>query len=126
MQSPHGALFIPAIPDVSIYRDDDLSLHGGNLNVAFVVTRIGDVSQDITVSYSVKDLASERSDDKSFTGTVTIPGGKSRAEFNVPVTSIFEFVEDGATQSAIVTLEPGEGYNVVHPATATVDLRKEF
>jgi len=126
MTSPHGALFIPAIPDVSIYRDDDLSLHGGNLNVAFVVTRVGDVSQSIKVNYSVKDLASERNDDKSFTGTVTIPAGKSRAEFNVPVTSIVELIEDGVTQSAIVTLEPGQGYNVVRPATATVDLRKDF
>jgi hypothetical protein len=126
MQSPHGALFIPAIPDVSIYRDDDLSLHGGNLNVAFVMTRFGDVSQDVTVNYSVKDLASERNDDKSFTGTVTIPAGKSRAEFNVPVTSIMELIEDGVTQSAIVTLEPGNGYNVVRPATATLNLRKQL
>jgi len=97
MQSPHGAFFIPAIPDVSIYRDDDLSVHGHNLSVSasFVVTRVGDVSNDIEVSYSVKDLASERNDDKSFTATVTIPAGKSRAEFSVPITSIFGLIEDG-------------------------------
>jgi hypothetical protein len=126
MQSPHGALFIPAIPDVSIYRDDNLSFQGPNLEVAFEVTRVGDVSKNIKVSYSVKDLASELNDDKSFTGTVTIPAGKSRAEFSVPITSISELIEDFFTQSATVTLEPGEGYNVVSPATATVSLKKPF
>ena len=126
MQSPHGAFFIPAIPDVSIYRDDDLSFQGQNLKVSFVVTRVGDVSNDIKVEYSVKDLASERNDDKSFTGAVTIPAGKSHAEFSVPITSIYELWEDGVTQSATVTLEPGKGYNVVHPATATVSLKKDF
>jgi hypothetical protein len=126
MKSPHGALFIPAISEVSIYRDDDLSFRGQNLTVRFVVVRVGDVSNDIKVNYSVKDLASERNDDRSFTGTVTIPAGKSRAEFNVPITSIFELVEDGVTQSASVTLEPGQGYNVVRPATATVNLAHDF
>jgi hypothetical protein len=111
---------------VSICRDDDLSLHGHTLSASFVVSRVGDVSNDIEVKYSVKDLASERNDDKSFTGTVTIPAGKSRAEFSVPITSIFELIEDGVTQSATVTLEPGTGYNLVRPATATVSLKKDF
>jgi hypothetical protein len=126
MKTPHGALFIPAIPDVSIYRDDDLSLQGQNLKVAFVAIRVGDVSQAVEVNYSVKDLASERNDDRSFTGTVTIQAGKSRAEFSVPITTFFELSEDGVTQSATVTLETGKGYNVVNPATATVNLRKDF
>jgi hypothetical protein len=56
------------------------------------------------------------------TGTMTIPIGKSRAEFNVPVTALIKVVEDGLTQSAIVTFEPGTGYNVGRPSTATVDL----
>ncbi|MBV8416556.1 MAG: hypothetical protein JO251_15215 [Verrucomicrobia bacterium] len=60
------------------------------------------------------------------TGTTTIPIDKSRAELNVPVTSLIELVEDGVTQSAIITLEPGKGYNVVRPTTDTVDLRKEL
>ena len=99
-QSPHGAFFVPAIPDVSIYRDDDLSFQGQNLKVSFVVTRVGDVSNDIKVEYSVKDLASERNDDKSFTGAVTIPAGKSDAEFSVPITSIYELCEDGGLSGA--------------------------
>jgi hypothetical protein len=126
MKSPHGAFFIPAIPEVSIFRDDDLSFNGGSLTAKFVVTRNGDISNDVVVNYSVKDLASEQNDDKIFTRTVTIPAGKSHAEFTVPVTSIFELFEDGITQSAIVTLEPGEGYNVARPATATVNLKRDF
>ena len=50
-------------------------LNGLN-EVRFVAkTRVGDVSNDIKVEYSVKDLASERNDNKSFTGAVTIPAG---------------------------------------------------
>jgi hypothetical protein len=126
MQSPHGAFFIPAIPDVRLFRDGDISLHGGSLTAKFVVTRNGDFSNDVVVNYSVKDLSSEQNDDKVFTKTVTIPASKSDAEFTVPVTSILELFEDGITQSAIVKLEPGEGYNVVQPATATVNLKKDF
>ena len=47
MQSPHGAFFIPAIPEVSIFRDDDLSFNGGSLTAKFVVTRNGDISKDV-------------------------------------------------------------------------------
>ena len=126
MQSPHGAFFIPAIPDVRLFRDGDISLNGGSLTAKFVVTRNGDFSNDVVVNYSVKDLSSEQNDDKVFTKTVTIPASKSDAEFTVPVTSILELFEDGITQSAIVKLEPGEGYNVVQPATATVNLKKDF
>jgi hypothetical protein len=96
------------------------------LKVAFVVTRVRDLSNDIEVKYSVKNLASERNDDKSFTGTVTIPAGKSHAEFSVPITTVFELIEDGVTQSVTVTLEPGNEYNVVRPATATVNFKKDF
>ncbi len=126
MQSPHGAFFIPAIPEVRICRDGEISLNRGDLTAKFVVTRDGDFSSDVVVNYSVKDLSSEPNDDKILTKTVTIPAGKSHAEFTVPVTSILELFEDGLTQSAIVTLEPGEGYNVVRPATASVKLKQDF
>jgi hypothetical protein len=123
MQTPHGALFVSALSDVSIFRSDDLSLQGQNVDVTFKVERTGDVSKEIEVKYVVKDLASEKGDDRQFTGSVEIQAGKFSAEFRVPVTSIREIFEDGITQEATVILEPGQGYNVVKPATATIKLK---
>ena len=123
MMSPHGALFVSAVSDVSIFRSDDLSFQGQNLDVAFKVERTGDVSKEILVKYVVKDLSSEKADDRTFTGSVQIEPGKSSAEFRVPITNLREIGEDGLTQEATVILEAGKGYNVVNPATATIKLK---
>jgi hypothetical protein len=122
MQTPHGALFVSAVSDVSIFRSDDLSLQGQNvLDVAFKVERTGDVSKEIQVNYVVKDLSSD--DKRTFPGSVQIAPGKSSAEFRVPIGNLLEIVEDRVTQEATVILEPGTGYNVVNPATATIKLK---
>jgi hypothetical protein len=124
MMTPHGALFISAISDVSIFRSNDLSLAGGQtLDVTFKVERSGDVSKGIHVKYVVKDLGSEKNDDQRFTGTVEIEPGKSEAEFRLPIATFGEIAEDGVTQEVTVILQPGEGYNVVKPATATIKLK---
>jgi len=123
MMSPHGALFVSAVSDVSIFRSDDLSFQGQNLDVAFKVERTGDVSKEILVKYVVKDLSSEKADDRTFTGSVQIEPGKSSAEFRVPITNLREIGEDGLTQEATVILEAGKGYNVANPATATIKLK---
>ena len=67
MKSPHGALFVSALSDVSVFRSDDLSFQGQNVDVAFKIERTGDLSKEIEVKYVVKDLASEKSDDTTFT-----------------------------------------------------------
>jgi hypothetical protein len=124
MMTPHGALFVSAISDVSIFRSDDLSLVAHQtLDVTFKVERTGNVSKEIHVKYVVKDLGSEKNDDQQFTGTVEIEPGKSEAEFRLPIATFGEIAEDGVTQEVTVILQPGEGYNVVKPATATIKLK---
>jgi hypothetical protein len=123
MKSPHGALFVSALSDVSVFRSDDLSFQGQNVDVAFKIERTGDLSKEIEVKYVVKDLASEKNDDRTFTGSVRIGPGKSSAEFRVPITKFSEILEDGLTQEATVILQPGNGYNVVDPATAAIKLK---
>jgi hypothetical protein len=123
MKSPHGALFVSALSDVSVLRSDDLSLKGQNVDVAFKIERTGDLSKEIEVKYVVKDLASEKNDDRTFTGSVRIGPGKSSAEFRVPITKFFEILEDGLTQEATVILQSGNGYNVVDPASAAIKLK---
>jgi hypothetical protein len=122
MKSPHGALFVSAVSDVSVFRSDHVSAQGQNLDVAFKVERSGDLSKAIEVKYVVKDLASEENDDRTFAGTVQIAPGKSSAEFRVPFINLQE-IADITTQEATVILEAGVGYNVVEPATATIKLK---
>jgi hypothetical protein len=75
------------------------------------------------VNYVVKDLATEKNDDRTFTGSVRIGPSQSSAEFRVSITKFCEILEDGLTQEATVILQPGNGYNVVDPATATIKLK---
>jgi hypothetical protein len=123
MKSPHGALFVSALSDVSVLRSDDVSLQGQNVDVGFKIERTGDLSKEIEVKYIVKDLASEKSDDRTFTGSVRIEPGKSSAEFRVPITNFLEILEDGLTQEATVILQSGIGYNVSDPASAAIKLK---
>ena len=127
MKSPHGALFVSALSEVSIFQSGGINLQGLNVDVGFTVERSGDLSKGIEVKYVVKDLASDKSDDSTFTGSVQIAAGKSSAEFRVPITNFLEIIEDGINQEATVILEAGVGYNVVDPATATFKLKlKDF
>jgi hypothetical protein len=122
MMTSHGALFVSAISDVSVFRSDDISFQGPNVvYVAFKVERTGDVSKKIQVKYVVKNLGIE-DDSRTFTGSVDIEAGKSSAEFRVPITTLQEIGEDGLNQEATVILQAGTGYNVVYPATATFRL----
>jgi hypothetical protein len=127
MKSPHGALFVSALSEVSVSQSGGINLEGLNVDVAFTVERRGDLSKGIEVKYVIKDLASDKSDDSTSTGSVQIASGKSSAEFRVPVTNFLEILEDGINQEATVILEAGVGYNVVDPATATFKLKlKDF
>jgi len=92
------------------------------VDVTFKVERTGDVSKEIEVKYAVKDLASEKADDRQFTGSVKIKSGKFSAEFRVPITSIREILENGIRQEATVILEAGKGDDVVKPARAKIKL----
>jgi hypothetical protein len=123
MMSPHGALFVSDLSDVSLFRSCEVSFQGQNVDVAFRAERTGDLSKEIAVKYVVKDFSSEKADDRTLTGSVKIEAGKSSAEFRVQITDLQEIVEDGLSQEATVVLQPGKGYNVVHPATVTIKLR---
>jgi hypothetical protein len=119
MKSPHGAVFVSALPDVTIAPDEDFGFSGGGVKATFAVTRTGDVSKPLTVRYFAKDNSKESADVKRFSDTVTIPAGKSSQKFQVRLASI---AEDGPAQSVTAIVEPGDGYNVKAPATALVDL----
>jgi hypothetical protein len=122
MKTPHGALFVSALSEVSVSRSDDLSLQGQNVDVGFKVERGGDISKAIEVNYVVKDLASDKNDNRQFTGSVKIPAGKAGAEFRVPIATIREILEDGPTQEATVVLRGGKDYNVVSPGATSIKL----
>jgi hypothetical protein len=60
MMSPHGALFVSALSDVSLFRSCEVSFQGQNVDVAFKAERTGDLSNEIEVKYVVKDLSSAK------------------------------------------------------------------
>lgn len=90
----------------------------------FTVTRTGNTSTSLTVSYSIASIAGSaiaNTDYTALSGTLTIPSGQSSAV--IPVNPI---ANNRATSSPTVqlTLNDDPGYFVDSPGTATVTIQE--
>src|SRR5262245_11989822 len=90
-------------------------------NGSFVFTRAWpDVSYPLTVNYSVAGIATSGVDYTALTGSVTIAANQTMSSaVNVAV------IDDSAiegTETVIVTVEPGSGYVIGNPSSATVSI----
>ena len=85
----------------------------------FTLTRTGDLSQAITVNYTLSGSATNGTDYSSLSGTVNFAAGVSSATVTVTPTddNIFE-----GTETAILTLATGAGYILGTTTSATVNI----
>jgi hypothetical protein len=103
MQSPHGALFVPGLPEV---RLDQVSSSGGadsTESALLRVSRKGGVSEALQVFLSISDNETTESTSQ----TVTIPPGASSTIVTIHFKSI------GASKRVLVSIQPDPNYNVV-------------
>ncbi|MBS3029307.1 MAG: SBBP repeat-containing protein [Dolichospermum sp. DET50] len=86
---------------------------------AFTVTRNGDLTQAITVNYTLSGSATNGTDYNSLPGTINFAAGDSTAIVTVTPTddNIFE-----GTETAILTLTTGTGYALDVTNSATVNI----
>ncbi len=112
------AIFKPA-SDVSVTAADTDAREAGPKTVTFIVTRTGDVSEALTVSYTMGGTSANGADYNSLPGSVTIPAGA--ASVDVLLTPIDD-AEAELAETATLTLAASEDYSVVPPASATVTI----
>ncbi|OBQ37069.1 MAG: hypothetical protein AN485_10105, partial [Anabaena sp. MDT14b] len=117
-------LSIPAIPAAITVAATDASAAETATGITpnpgtFTLTRTGDLTQAITVNYTLSGSATNGSDYSSLPGTVNFAAGVSSATVTVTPTddNIFE-----STETAILTLATGAGYILGTTTSATVNI----
>jgi uncharacterized protein (DUF1800 family) len=99
--------------------DPNADTSGGNPGT-FTVTRSGDMSEPLTVSYAVGGTAVNGSDYAELPGTVTLPAYVSTATITVaPSPSL----SSGVASTVVLTLSPSGGYTVGPAGAATVTIQ---
>jgi hypothetical protein len=112
-QAPHGALFVPSLPEVRLEQVATSSVSNGGLSATFKISRTGDVSTALQVYLSVADSAKTDPSSSNTLKSEVIPIGSSSVTFSLPLDSASDFKEDGSQQSVVVNIEPDANYNVV-------------
>ena len=117
-------LSIPAIPAAITVAATDADAGETATGITpnpgtFTLTRTGDLTQAITVNYTLSGSATNGSDYSSLPGTVNFAAGVSSATVTVTPTddNIFE-----GTETAILTLATGAGYILGTTTSATVNI----
>ena len=98
--------------------DPNADTSGGNPG-AFTVTRSGDTSQPVTITYAVSGSAVNGIDYQGLPGSVTIPAYVSST--SVPLTPN-PSLSTAPSGTVILTLNPGSGYTVGAASSATVTI----
>src|SRR5688572_2416690 len=94
------------------------ALEAGTVPGVFTVTRKGDTSDALTVTYTVSGTAVAGSDHVALPGTLTIPAGAASA--TIVVTPIDDDLAE-RDETVIVTLDPAPDH-LLSPAQATITL----
>jgi len=117
--SQPGVVFQIVTPGVTILATDSSATEAGLTTGTFTISRIGDTTDPVTVSYSVSGTAVNGSDYSMLGTTAIIPAAQSSV--NVVVTPI----DDGTPEddeTVILTLASGTGYTVGSPSAATITI----
>jgi uncharacterized protein (DUF1800 family) len=111
----------PSAPDVVTIAATDPSADTSGANPgAFTVTRTGDSTEPLTVSYAVSGSAVDGIDYQGLPGTVTVPAGSNSGM--IPVTPNAS-LSGSSSSTVILTLSPGSSYTVGAANSATVTIQ---
>ncbi len=102
---------------VSIVDTDATAAETGGDTGTFTVTRTGDTTSALSVSFTIGGSATNGADYPTLASPVTIPAGQSTAVITIAP------INDGIPEpdeTVILTLTAGAGYTLVAPTAATV------
>ncbi|CCH52646.1 hypothetical protein BN8_01660 [Fibrisoma limi BUZ 3] len=110
----------PPSPVVSIAATDATGAEAGQDQITFTVSRTGDVTNPLDVTYTVGGTATNGTDyTPTLTGTVTIPAAQSAVA--ITITPVDDNVSD-ASETVILTLVDGVPYDLGAPSSATATI----
>ncbi|MBL1173689.1 Calx-beta domain-containing protein [Pantanalinema sp. GBBB05] len=108
----------PPLPTVSISATDANATETGNEPGVFTITRTGNTTEALIVTYTVGDTATNGIDYNAVIGTVTIPAGQSST--TVTITPIDDAIVEGS-EVVSLTLTDTALYNLgASSATVTI------
>jgi len=113
LQSPHGALFVPTLPEVHLAEVTTSSGSSSGLAGSFRVSRGGDITQALTVFLNITTTAKTDSTSSNKVTSVTVPAGKPGVIVSLPLDSAKDFKEDGSPETVVVSVVPDPNYNVL-------------
>lgn len=108
-----------ALPTVSITATDANAAEAGQDPGTFTITRTGDTTNSLDVSYAISGDASGADYTPTLTGTVTIPAGESAVE--VTITPVDDVSVEG-NETLTLTLTDGADYDLGTGFAATVTI----
>lgn len=108
------------LPTVTIVANDPVASETGSDTASAVVTRIGDLTDDLTVNYLAGGTATSGQDYRALPGSVVIPAGQPSATILIQPRNNGR-ADGGNTLDLMLSDNPT--YNVGAPGTATVFLQ---
>ena len=112
MMSPHGALFVPNLPEVRLEQATTSPGPSGGLTGTFTVFRTGDTSQPLQVFMSLVDSSQYDPTPIITLESVTIPVGQASFGFKLMLDSKSDFKQDHDSQAVKLYIAPDPNYNV--------------
>ena len=109
----------PPLPAVTIVATDASASEAGPATGTFTITRTGSTASPLLVNLSVGGTATAGADYATITSPVTIAAGS--ATKTVTVTPVVDAAVE-PTETVILTIATGSGYNVGSPSSATVTI----
>jgi len=119
LEADAGTLFTSSPTLVTVNAGDPLAHEADSGVASFRLTRGGNLTQPLTVRYTVSGTATAASDYAGLSGTVTFPANEKTALITVvPIND--STIESNET--VVVTLRPDAGYNLISAATSTASI----
>ena len=106
-------------PYVTVATNPSSVTEGGGTAAAFIVSRTGDTTAPLTVTYSISGSATPNVDYQALPGTVVIPAGAASA--SISVMPIDDTVYEGP-ETVSLTIEPDPTYRPRSPSNAVVTI----
>ncbi|HTM30604.1 MAG TPA: CARDB domain-containing protein [Vicinamibacterales bacterium] len=110
------------LPTVRVSVDDGSAAEAGLSAGAVRLTRTGDLSDPLTVTYSVGGTASAGTDFVAMPGVATFAAGD--ANVTVPIVPLDDILVE-PDETVVVSLSDGTGYSVGSPSSGTVTIASD-
>ncbi|MDJ1174874.1 SBBP repeat-containing protein [Roseofilum capinflatum] len=107
-------------PIVNVMVTDDEAGEDGNAG-QIVITRVGDLTKELTVNYSVAGDVTNGVDVAELSGEITIPAGESLVV--LPILALYDGVFQEGEEKAIVKLSSSDNYAIGTHGTGEVKIK---